>query len=226
MARMKHLCTLALSFLLLAGCGKDDKPGDKAGDKAGDDKAAPAAGGGGGGAKKGGTPMDPAEIKAITVPGYKITFMEGGMKSAASGGFEAEDGSSQGSVFAAPCEMCQPLDEKVWEGNRDNLMSMLSTSMKEDPSTIFEIAKKTYAGHEVMTTYSVGWQKHEGGSSSTHSLTVFWNDGTDNLMLRITPPFGGAPAESVEDFKAKADRAPLDRAAEVLVGAYVPALAK
>ncbi|MCB9565066.1 MAG: hypothetical protein H6708_32175 [Kofleriaceae bacterium] len=117
-----------------------------------------------------------------------------------------------------PADLCPTLDVDAFRANKD-LEGVLSSALAHDPRTVFEIDRADLGGREVITVYRLGFVETGETTVSDHGLDVWWNDGTNMLMINI---YDGevVHADSFEEFQARATRPGFDAAAAALVEAF------
>ncbi|MCB9560723.1 MAG: hypothetical protein H6708_09975 [Kofleriaceae bacterium] len=197
------------------GCGKKD------------DKGGGGGGGGGASAKQGGD-VDVEALAGVTVDGWKIEVMNKGRGTVTASGDGTIDGKKVNALInvgACASTVCTKVDVAEYQKNADNLKAMMSTAMKEDPNTIFEIKGAKMGGKDVVTVYSLGFLSSNGSRVSNHGLNVFWNDGNGAVTLIISDR-ERHEATTFEEYKAAAEpmRATMEKAGDQLVAAYVAKL--
>ncbi len=218
------IVTMAALALAVTGCGKDEGGG---GGKGGDGKGAGDGKGGGKGDGKGGgggkgKGVDLDALTQIKPEGWTIQTTKGRETISFNG--EAEiDGLKVGVLGqAGACEMamlCPKLDPAEFKKNEDNLKSMMSNVLKEDPNTVLEIAEAEVAGRKVIKVYSYGFVSNGGSRQSNHALNVFWNDGKNMITLMLSDRVF-TQATTFEEYKAGLKREPMDKGAEQLMKAF------
>ena len=115
-----------------------------------------------------------------------------------------------------------PLEKAKWEAIKDNLFPsmMLSEVHKKNPEMVFEINEETIAGVKTITVYVFSFVATENSKASTHSLTVFHNNGKKHIMIN-TYAWGSPPVDSAEKLKSEYSRDMMKANAEKILAAYL-----
>ena len=225
----RWLIVIALVCALPLACGK------KGGDEATGGGGVAASGGGGGGEAAGSGRLDAATVKKLTetvIDGFTLgqANASGTMGTIFYTATEENAHKKKASIMVSlsPCMGCQKMDRAVWEGNKDNLMSMtLSKAHKSNPDLVFDIREADFDGKKVIYTYELSYvvnkTEHGTSRSTANGIMVFYNNGTNQIVLQVSSR-GFGMGGSVEELAASFTEAEMLAAAKKVFAAFVGAL--
>ncbi len=171
-----------------------------------------------------------AELSKTEVPGFTRTS-ERSSKSNATMTYEGKDPNAQGwhpsaTVLVEHCVFCSKMDLAEWRAN-PNLKKLLSSAHAENPALVFQVDEIDLGGRKGIAIYKESFveTKNESGTSrsTAYGLQVWWNDGTHQVMIEVSPR-GKPMAGSLEELRASLSRAEMEAAARALFAPLAPGL--
>src|SRR5262245_56509646 len=132
-------------------------------------------------------------------------------------------------VTFRPCAQCKPLDLATWRGHEQELRGVLPDAHRADPALVFdlfEVDLGSRLGIALEKRSVLAGREGSGDASSVvDGLSVFFNDGRDEIVLDLTArgPADAPAATSVADLVARVPRADYVRAARAVFAAFEPA---
>lgn len=113
-----------------------------------------------------------------------------------------------------PCAFCQKMVLADWQKN-DNLKSMLPRIHIDNPAAVWEVGELDLGGKKGIYTYSLSLV----GNASSNGLTVYYNNGTNNIMM-VMYAHNGPSATKPEELSAWASKDDFIAAAKQLFAPY------
>ena len=117
-------------------------------------------------------------------------------------------------ITIGPCAFCQKLVLADWQKN-DNLKSMLPRIHIDNPAAVWDVGELDLGGKKGIYTYSLSLV----GNASSNGLTVYYNNGTNNIMMMMYA-HGGPSATKPEELSAWASKDDFIAAAKQLFAPY------
>lgn len=169
-----------------------------------------------------------AELSKTEVAGFQRTS-ERSSKSSATMTYEGTTPNAQGwhpfaTVMVEHCVFCSKMDLATWRAN-PNLKKLLSSAHAENPALVFQVDEIDLGGRKGIAIYKESFVETKNASgtskSTAYGLQVWFNDGTHQVMIEISPR-GKPMASSVEELRASMSRAEMEAAARALFAPLAP----